>query len=232
MQKYLSDTREMVINGSYEEALKRTIWFHNHALEHEPAMYGVRLSFALSDWMELGEVYLPAKLALIATRDTKEKLLIAKEGDYHLFHDVVALNRVLGEDDKTIGLFEMLDKAEPEKAIEYWVIAKEAFISAKRYDFVRKYKVDFDLEFSRIKHIYELDVTNYDKPQFARKEFKEFNENLFLDDSLKLIEVALAINDTKTAIEVQQKALAILDDERLRNAISDFEGDSNKNTPF
>ena len=47
MQKYLSDTQEMVRKGKYKEALERFVWFHEHALEHDPAMTGVRLSFAV-----------------------------------------------------------------------------------------------------------------------------------------------------------------------------------------
>jgi len=64
MQKYLSDTQQMVREGRYQEALERFVWFHDHALEHEPsAMYGVRLSFALSYWKSLGDVYPPAMTA-------------------------------------------------------------------------------------------------------------------------------------------------------------------------
>jgi len=57
MCKYMDDTHTLVKQGKYAEALERMIWFHNHALEHELGMYGVRLSFALSEWKELGDVY-------------------------------------------------------------------------------------------------------------------------------------------------------------------------------
>jgi len=74
MQKYLSDTQQMVREGRYQEALERFVWFHDHALEHEPsAMYGVRLSFALSYWKSLGDVYPPAMTALVEMRNRKEK---------------------------------------------------------------------------------------------------------------------------------------------------------------
>jgi hypothetical protein len=50
MQKYLADTQEMVRQGKHQEALDRFIWFHEHALENDRGMTGVRLSFALSYW--------------------------------------------------------------------------------------------------------------------------------------------------------------------------------------
>jgi len=42
MQKYLADTQEMVRQGKHQEALDRFIWFHEHALENDRGMTGVR----------------------------------------------------------------------------------------------------------------------------------------------------------------------------------------------
>jgi hypothetical protein len=53
-RKALDDAREFSLGGKFKEALERHIWFHNQALEKEPTYYGVRLSFALSDWVALG----------------------------------------------------------------------------------------------------------------------------------------------------------------------------------
>ena len=59
MQVYLNETQELVRQQRYAEALERFLWFHDHALEHNPGMAGVRLSFALSYWKNLGDVYPP-----------------------------------------------------------------------------------------------------------------------------------------------------------------------------
>ena len=34
-----------VREGRYEEALREQIWFHDHALEEQRSLYGVRLSY-------------------------------------------------------------------------------------------------------------------------------------------------------------------------------------------
>ena len=47
MRTYLDDTNVLVESGNYKEASERFAWFHNHSLEHEPAMAGVRLSFGI-----------------------------------------------------------------------------------------------------------------------------------------------------------------------------------------
>jgi len=220
MQKYLSDTQEMVSQGKHQEALDRFIWFHDHALEHEPArMYGVRLSFALSYWKALGDVYPPAKAALVETRNRKEKMVMDNTGDAALFHDVVALNRTLGENAKTVALFDSVDKTHPDTAKQYWDVAKDAVIAAKRYDLARKYIGNPAREFTKVKAMYDHNTTLYDNPQIGGGHFKAYNENHLVEESLKLIEVALALDDMKAAKEVQGKALLVLDDYRLRDAI-------------
>jgi hypothetical protein len=220
MQKYLSDTQTLVGKKQYEEALERFIWFHDHALEHEPAaMYGVRLSFALMYWKNLGDVYPPARKALVEVRDRKTERLKEKTGNSALFHDVVALNRTLAETPKTVQLFELIDKEQPEQAKEYWNVAKDAVIAAKRYDLARKYIGNPVRAFTKAKAMYDRNTTLYDNPQMGGEHFRVYNENHLVEESLKLIEVALALDDTKAAEEIQQKALAILDDYRLRDVI-------------
>jgi hypothetical protein len=151
MQQYLKDTRQLVIQKKYKEALQRDIWFHDHALEHEPGIRGVRLSFALSDWEQLGKVYPPAMTALKNIRDRKTQQLINNSGPSDLFPDVAAINRVLKEDAKTINLFQLLAKAHPEIAPEYFLYIKDQLYAAKRYDIIHEYMGSPMAEYQNIK---------------------------------------------------------------------------------
>ena len=91
--------------GRHAEALAEFVWFHNHALEHDSAFYGVRLSYALDAWMELALTYTPAREALVRTRDAKVGKLLAGAEEWSTFHDVVAINEHLGEPRATYALF-------------------------------------------------------------------------------------------------------------------------------
>jgi len=219
MQKYLSDTQKMARQGKHQEALERFLWFHDHALEHEPAMYGVRLSFALDYWKSLADVYPPAKSALVETRDHKEETVLNQEGNAALFHDVVALNRTLGEDERTVELFETIDRDSPDTARQYWDVAKDAVIEAMRYDLVRKYIGNPSREFIKVKAMYDHDTTLYDDPRIGGDQFKAYNENNLVEESLKLIKVALALDDMQAAKDIQKKALTVVQDYRLRDAV-------------
>ena len=219
MQKYLSDTQGMVRQDHYPEALERHLWFHDHALEHEPSMYGVRLSFALSYWKSLADVYPPALTALTETRNRKEQTLLDHQGNTALFHDVVALNQTLGEDDRTVALFEKIDQDRPNMARQFWTVAKDAVIAAKRYDLAGKHIGNPSREFIKVKAMYDRNTALYDDPRMDGDQFKVFNENNLVEESLKLIEVALALDDIPAAKDVQKKALAVVQDYRLRDAI-------------
>jgi hypothetical protein len=218
MQKYLSDTQALVRDGKHKEALDRFMWFHDHALEHQPSMYGVRLSFALSYWKQLGDVYPPALVALKNTRDVKTDVLVKKNGNHNLFHDVMALNRTLGEDAKTVDLFRILDQNQADLAKRCWNMAKDAIIKQKAYDLARKYIGNPVREWGKVKQMYAMKKAMYDEKNFG-EHFKAHNENNFVEESLTLIEVALALDDTDAANEIKSKALAIIDDYRLNNAI-------------
>lgn len=216
MQKYLKDTEEMADAGKHEEALERHIWFHNHALEHEPAMYGVRLSFALSSWRELGKIYPPAMDALIETRNKKVKALLEGKPDTHLFHDVASINRTLEEPEKTVALFVEIDGQEPDVAKRYWDIAKDAVISKKRWDIVGKYLGNPVSEYAKLKESYDRNTSLYTNPNMGGAHFKTYNENSFVEESLKLIECARAMDKPEAAEEIREKASEIVKDSRLK----------------
>jgi hypothetical protein len=84
--------------GRYAEALDHFIWFHNHALAEDDSWRGVRLSYALGNWFDLGQVYPEALRALEDVRDRKTDSLLAGGGSWQDFRDVQAINALLGAD--------------------------------------------------------------------------------------------------------------------------------------
>ena len=94
--------------GRHEEALQEYIWFHEHALELEPALYGVRRSFALAYWADLGKRYPAARDALVDTRDRKVASLRLGLRFRDSFRDVAAINHYLVDPACTANLFATL----------------------------------------------------------------------------------------------------------------------------
>ena len=139
MMKYMQDTNDLVDKGEYEKALGRTIWFHNHALEYDIGMYGVRLSFALNDWIELGNKYPPALESLKGIRDTKTERLLSGTGNVNLLIDVSTINKALSDDDKTIKLFKNIEKTQPTMASRAWPMIKDVATRENDKSLLKKY---------------------------------------------------------------------------------------------
>jgi hypothetical protein len=218
MNKYLNDTQALVRNGSYKEALDRFIWFHNHAEEKEPAISAVRLSFALAYWKQLGLVYPPAMDAMTRIRDMKTSLLENGKGEFQLCNEVAALNRTLEQESKTVELFRILDRQESPLTERCWLTMKDPIIKAKAYDLAKKYLGDPVRAFNKIKAMYEMNAARYGEKNFGES-FRASYENRFIEDTLSIINVAIASGKTETALDIRDKALAVLDDPRLRKVI-------------
>src|SRR5438067_1561253 len=133
--------------GRFEDALAKQVWFHENALKIEKALYGVRMSFALDAWSELAGKYPPAMEALRKTRDSAESSVRSPGSTFESFHDAVALNRTLGESERTVVLFKWLDDHNPELATSTLNVAEPALLAAREYALCGKYvqpTVDFD----------------------------------------------------------------------------------------
>jgi hypothetical protein len=128
--------------GDYETALSEHIWFHHHALEYQPSLYGVRLSFALSYWKKLGDVYPPAMVALRKIRDDKTASLLRGEADREIFHDVASINKYLEEDASTYDLFRTLHENAPAFAQQCSTLAIDAIVAAKDFLLAARYSPD------------------------------------------------------------------------------------------
>ncbi len=125
--------------GRFEDALREYVWFHEHALEHDRAFYGVRLSFALSYWLDLAKAYPEARRKLEKIRDRKTALLACGGGDRALFHDVESINDYLGAKKATYELFLTMVQISPMLAASCGDLALEAIVKARDFPLAEKY---------------------------------------------------------------------------------------------
>jgi len=92
--KYTLDkAREAVKLKNYANALE----IYNNFFEEtfkKSAKYGVRLSYCLSDWAALGEIY-PLALRKLENKKDEALLLLEKEREPERFHDYFAICKQL-----------------------------------------------------------------------------------------------------------------------------------------
>lgn len=227
LKTFMQDNWELIKHGEFKKALQRHIWYHDHALDYDRSLTGVRLSFALNDWKKLGEQYPPALEEMKKIRDKKNRL-VTKNGSTDLFADVVALNRTLNEDNKTVDLFKTVEAKQPEAAKSCFRWAKATLFATNQYSTINKYLGDPVKEFENIQRSYDVlsKLTNRTLPKEdaylkARRDSitRKYQNNNLVTNSVQLIQYTVAINDLKSAKEIQQKALALVKDDRLKKAL-------------
>ena len=216
MQQYMQDTDDLINMEEYEEALERTIWFHNHALEHDKSMSGVRSSFALSDWHDLGKKYPPALEALKKTRDDKTQSLLTGSGNPKLFSDVLSINRTLSEKNKSIKLFRNLDEKQPKLAKSSWVFVKDLIIKSKDYDLINKYIGNLRVEYARneVRFIEMSEFYKKNKKEFGSQQ-QGFANDRYIQQTKELLIIAKKLNKSNAAKFIIKKASIIVDEYNL-----------------
>lgn len=218
-QKALSDARAFARAGDYAKALERHEWFHKNALAIRPSYYGVRLSFALSDWKRLGEKYPPAMASLKATRDAGLAALDAGTAPAEVFHDVASINRELGEAESTIVLFKKLHTQRPELAKKCFRAVQETLLERGETDLFVHYVGDLPAymqgQLERYRSVAAM-IKSRSDPSSVRS-IKRFEDQM-VQTALKLIQIATDRKDSTAAGKIRQMTSAEVNDPRLNAA--------------
>jgi hypothetical protein len=201
--------------GHFEVALQKHIWYHENALQLGVGQGGVRLSFALSDWLELGEVYPPALEKMRQVRDDTEQRIRDENRvrvAFQDFHDFVALNRTLRQEKRTAETFQWLDESDPEDAQRVFLVAKPAIIKEKLYELYAKY-IDVKRDLERIGDNYA------DGLKLARERFgeshREYTERKFLNSATTLVALLVQVNRKAEAEQVAEQVREFVSDPEL-----------------
>lgn len=197
--------------GRYAEALAKHVWFFENALKYAPAMAGVRLSFALSDWKTLSDSYPPALEKLKAERDEAAASVRAGRDPRHSFHDFAAINRHLGEDVKTKELFLWLDANSPGTATSVYDIAQPSLVNAKEYQVCGKY-LDPDRSLDRMLRLYHENRRIRARDSTFAQEMRDFADK-FLSNGVGTLIALLVVNGrTSEANRIAHGATKARDD--------------------
>ncbi len=201
----------------YKVALAKHVWFHENAIKITPGMAGVRLSFALTYWKNLGKDYPPALKTLRLIRDELETKANAGDDLGNGFQDLAAINRTLEEDSKTTKAFKNLDEKNPEAAKKAFTFAKPALIKDKEYALYSKY-VEPSKDFLRMKQLLETNMEMAKDPKFGTQ-LLDHAKKSFGHGTATLVAV-LSVSDRKAeAIEIATLAKKELDDAKFHDEL-------------
>jgi hypothetical protein len=229
------EAKDLMAKGSYEDALQRHLWYFKHALEYDNNERGVRLSFALSDWIELGRRYPKARQALVEIRDGATRELVEGRGSARLFGDVTAINGHWGQEDATCALFKFVADHDPALAKQCYRVAEPLLVKNGEYALCLGYIPDYQAKFEGLRKDWEQGRKWEEKISgthakaawvspstgLGSPELPKFYDNNFVQEACRLIEVLVATGHTADAQKVRDQALALLPDSRLKSAVED-----------
>jgi hypothetical protein len=202
--------------GRYEEALKKHVWYHENALRLQPSEAGVHLSFALLAWYLLARVYPPALSKLHEIRDATLKRVYEEDTDADGFSDLVSLNELLGEPEKTVELFRWLDAKKPHAARFAYFFGREVLVEQGEYELCGKYVTvpdDFDSAVSAYEvesQIVESHVT--EGPPAEYEMVRGFAPLSFSHNVCFLVALLVLNNRKSEAVKYAAKAKEFLDE--------------------
>ena len=242
LQNILNSAQSLTDEGSYEDALQRFLWYFEHS-RSDAGQRGVRLSFALSDWVELGRRYPKAKQALIEIRDADTRQF--SEGGYaDLFQEVSGINKYLSQEDATLALFNTIEHRDPALARQCYPSVQGLLVQKGEYEKCVGYIGDPHGAFERIRDSRERmkswEDQQADRRDQMQKQYQaiaktnsaflippalpvppKFADNNFVGQTRQLIEILVGAGHEPDAEEIRDQAVGVLDDTRLRSAISD-----------
>jgi len=210
----LDEARADATSGRFAEALAKHVWFFENALKYAPAMYGVRLSFALSDWRTLSDSYPPALEKLKAERDEAAAKVRESKDSRHSFHDFTSINRVLAEDAKTVELFLWLDANNSATAAVVYDLAQPSLVRAREYRVCGKY-LDPDRSLERMVCHYTEIKQIKDDPE-SRKHMSDFADESLSNGVGTLVALLVVNGRTAEANRVVGGAMKARDDPAFR----------------
>jgi hypothetical protein len=155
-QRVLAEARSLATQASYDAALEKYLWFHRHALAYNERLAGVRLSFALAEWVALGEQYPPARQALLSVRDDAAKAIANGQGSLRLFQEVAAINEYLQEQAQTVQLFKLMHQGHSELAGQCYDVAERVLIDRGEYAICVKYLPNLEQRLEALRQMYQM----------------------------------------------------------------------------
>jgi hypothetical protein len=139
-QKILREARGDREAGRFADALAKLVWFHQHAMEYNESLSGIRRTSALADWRLLAYRYGPAREKLVAIRDASARdVMHGAKTARASFIDVAAINETLDEEERTRALFMNLDRTNPVLAKDVYTRAQPILVRSGDYALCGKY---------------------------------------------------------------------------------------------
>ena len=215
----LTNARACIVDGRYPEALRDLLWFHNNALAESASWSGVRRSYALDDWVRLGQVYPPALTAIQGVRDIKATALLRGESNRSAFRDIVAIDEYLNATSKTYELYLELMRGHPELAKACAQDALWSIVSAKDYQLAAQLTPDPESIIRSKSAELNQNVRLIKCESYSRAPTRWSYVCNHVEDIQELLKIKVGIGQHAEAARLKSLAIALIESPSLRREV-------------
>jgi hypothetical protein len=211
--------QEAAAAGRYADALRDYVWFHEHAIAHQPSLYGVRLSFALWYWIELAAQYPKARQELEKIRNRKTKRLLKGDLDRELFHDVESINEYLKCEAATYELFAKLESKNPDFATRCAPLALPSIVKTRDFAMARRYTPSPLDTLQRYSNSLNRDIEDLARLPPSKAPRLKAYISIYAEQVRLLLQILKGTKERKAVQQVRAQAVELVKSTRVRNAV-------------
>lgn len=200
----LDEARVAFRAKDYGTALERYEYFFDHALDDDAhSLYGVRLSYCLSEWAKLGEVH-PLALQRLEKRADEALVLLVQTRDPERFHDFIALCRYLRRLEEPVRRFLDFHASDPDLSRSMVRFIWDELVQSGQWSVCEAYlgepKARYDAALTKFDRA--MEVCN-SEPSFGGKEFEEQIEGWYVRDVANILLVLGNIGRAEEAAVIE-----------------------------
>lgn len=211
---WLTEARSAAREGAFPEAVRLYDHFFEHALENDPSFYGVRLSYCLGEWAELGKAYPPALDALVKKKDEALQLL-AQTRDPERFKDFSSICQCLDCPAEPVRVFHQYHLADNGFAATLVHIVWGELIAAKAWETCSTYLVNVIATYERTLEAFDMAVRlGRSNSGFGDPDYEAFIDRWYVKD---VGHIGLVLRNTGRELEAKALRERVLKDLEQRD---------------
>jgi beta-lactamase regulating signal transducer with metallopeptidase domain len=223
VSRTLRDAESLTSEGKYEDALQKFLRYWQASKVESTGQGGVRVSFALVAWMELGQKYPKAMSALLAIRDDNEKKILTGNGDFQIFQEYTSINGYLHHPERTFATYQTVRARDPKQADGYFYIMQDMLVAHHQYSICSKSIPDAEAALGNLVSDRKTEIQVSEDSGYAEHKafFLKSADQRFEKSVRQLIEILVGSQRMADAEAVQKRALKTLNTPAIRRAITD-----------
>ena len=205
----LNDARKARTSNDYSLSLEKYEWFFDNAIKINKSYYGVRLSYCLIEWAELGSQYPAAKAALIKKKEEAFNLF-SESKSITCFHEYESICDALECQNEAVKVFKQTSDSDIELSRKLFTYVYPELAKNKEWEICRKYMGNGYNAYKELLELFDFCIEGTSK--MSDEQRKEINNS----------SVTRTVKELEWILEMQKYAQA---DDEVESALKSIKHD-------